>query len=205
MKNKSLNTMVKVSILGTMAFLIMFLEFPLPIFPSFLKIDISDLPALIGAFAFGPREGVLIELVKNILHLIIKNNTGGIGELANFLIGSLFVYISAYIYKSKKTKIRAGFSLIIGVVVMSLAAGILNYSIFLPLFEKVVGFPIKGMIAIASKINPQIKDLNTYIMWIIIPFNLLKGTIVSFTTLLVYNSISKLLYKENISTENSIK
>lgn len=197
--------MVKISVLGVMAFLIMFIEFPLPIFPSFLKIDISDLPALIGAFAFGPIEGVLVELVKNILHLIIKNGTGGVGELANFMIGSVLVYVSGYIYKYKKTKKRAFVSLIVGAIVMSLAAGVLNYSIFLPLFEKVVGFPIQAMVGIASKINPQVKDLNTYIIWAIIPFNLIKGVIVSFITLLVYKSISPVLNKENMTIENSIR
>lgn len=104
MKSSKLNKLVKISVLGTIGFLLMFIEIPIPIFPEFLKIDISDIPALVGGFALGPVAGILIEFMKNILHGIFKGSTVFVGEIANFLVGSVLVGISAYIYKRDKTK-----------------------------------------------------------------------------------------------------
>lgn len=104
MKSSKLNKLVKISVLGTIGFLLMFIEIPIPIFPDFLQIDISDIPALVGGFALGPVAGILIEFMKNILHSIFKGNTVFVGEIANFLVGSVLVGISAYIYKRDKTK-----------------------------------------------------------------------------------------------------
>ncbi len=101
MKNSKLNKLVKISVLGTIGFLLMFIEIPIPIFPEFLKIDISDIPALVGGFALGPVAGILIEFMKNILHGIFKGSTVFVGEIANFLVGSVLVGISAYIYKKR--------------------------------------------------------------------------------------------------------
>ena len=173
----------------------MFIEFPLPIFPSFLKVDISDLPALIGAFALGPVPGVAIELLKNILHLIFRNDSMGVGELANFLVGAILAFTSGMIYKRSKTKKNALMSVIVGAIAMSIGAAILNYFVFLPLYETVLHFPIKAVVAMGSAINPNIKNLNTLIIWAIIPFNLFKAAIVGIITLLMYKKISPILHK----------
>src|SRR3712207_5489248 len=100
MRHNNLNKMIKISLLSVMAFILMFFEVSMPIFPNFLKIDISDLPALLGSFALGPLEGVGIELFKNILHVIFKGTqTGLVGEFANFIVGAVFVLIAGYIYR----------------------------------------------------------------------------------------------------------
>ncbi len=124
MKNSKLNKLVKISVLGTIGFLLMFIEIPIPIFPEFLKIDISDIPALVGGFALGPVAGILIEFMKNILHGIFKGSTVFVGEIANFLVGSVLVGISAYIYKKDKTKKGAIVGLTIGTICMSIVAGL---------------------------------------------------------------------------------
>lgn len=196
MRDKRLNKLIKVSLLSAIAFLlIMFIEFPLPIFPSFLKVDISDLPALIGAFALGPVAGVAIELLKNILHLIFKNDSMGVGELANFLVGSILVFTSGIIYKRSKTKKNALISVVFGAIAMTIGAAILNYFLFLPLYETVLHFPIKDVVAVGNAINPNIKSLNTFIVWAIIPFNLIKAVIVGAITLLMYKRISPILHR----------
>jgi riboflavin transporter len=195
MKDQRLNKLIKISLLGAIAFLLMFIEFALPIFPNFLKVDISDLPALIGAFALGPVAGVTIEFLKNILHLVFKNNTMGVGELANFLVGAILVFTSGIIYKRNKTKNNALISVIIGTIAMTIGAAILNYFVFLPLYETVLHFPIKAVVGMGTAINPNIKNLNTFIIWAIIPFNLLKAIIVSVITLLMYKRISPILHK----------
>lgn len=195
MKDQRLNKLIKVSLLSAIAFLLMFIEFPLPIFPAFLKVDISDLPALIGAFALGPVPGVSIEFLKNILHLIFRNDSMGVGELANFLVGAILVFTSGVIYKRSKTKRNAFISVLVGAIAMSIGAAILNYFVFLPLYETVLHFPIKAVVAMGTAINPSIKNLNTLIIWAIIPFNLFKALIVGGITLLMYKRISPILHK----------
>ncbi|EDU37964.1 ECF transporter S component [Clostridium sporogenes] len=196
MKNSKLNKLVKISVLATIGFLLMFIEIPIPIFPDFLQIDISDIPALVGGFALGPVAGILIEFMKNILHSIFKGSTVFVGEFANFLVGSVLVGVSSYIYKRDKTKKGALVGLAIGTICMSLVAGLFNYYVLLPLYEKALNFPIKAIVAIGNKLNPKIVDLKSFIFWSIIPFNLLKGAIVSLITSVIYKSVSPILHEE---------
>jgi riboflavin transporter FmnP len=105
MRDEKLVKLIKISLLSVMAFLLMYIELPIPIFPEFLKIDISDLPALIGAFALGPIAGVIIELFKNILHGMLAGKTA-VGELANFLVGGCLVYVAGYVYRLEKAKME---------------------------------------------------------------------------------------------------
>ena len=141
MRDEKLVKLIKISLLSVMAFLLMYIELPIPIFPDFLKIDISDLPALLGAFALGPIAGVIIELFKNILHGMLAGKTAFVGELANFLVGSCLVLVSGYIYKAKKSKGGAIVALLIGVIVMSIFAGILNYFVILTVIRKSIRIP----------------------------------------------------------------
>ncbi|MBZ9606430.1 ECF transporter S component [Clostridium estertheticum] len=201
MRDEKLVKLIKISLLSVMAFLLMYIELPIPIFPDFLKIDISDLPALLGAFALGPIAGVVIELFKNILHGMLATKTAFVGEVANFLVGSCLVLVSGYIYKTRKSKGGAIAGLLIGVICMSIFAGILNYFVVLPLYEKVLGFPVATVIEMGSKINHNIVDLNSFIIWSIIPFNLLKGMVLSAMTLALYKSVSPILHKENMERE----
>lgn len=201
MRDEKLVKLIKISLLSVMAFLLMYIELPIPIFPDFLKLDISDLPALLGAFALGPIAGVVIELFKNILHGMLATKTAFVGELANFLVGSCLVLVSGYIYEARKSKGGAFAALLIGVICMSIFAGILNYFVVLPLYEKVLGFPVAAVVGMGSKINHNIVDLNSFIIWSIIPFNLFKGIVLSVMTLALYKSVSPILHKENMERE----
>ncbi len=100
----STNSMVKISLLSAISFVLMLFEFPLGIFPEFLKIDLSDLPALIGGFALGPVAGVIIIGIKNVLHFLIKSQTGGVGELANFIVGAALVFPASLVYNHNKSR-----------------------------------------------------------------------------------------------------
>ncbi|WP_102401187.1 ECF transporter S component [Haloimpatiens massiliensis] len=202
MKNSKLNKNIKISLLAVIAFLLMFIEVSIPIFPEFLKIDISDLPALIGTFAFGPIAGVIIEFMKNVLHGLFASTTAFIGEFANFLVGSMMVITAGLIYNRKKDKKCAVIALIAGTLVMSLGAAIVNLLVLLPMYEKVLGFPISSVIGMSSKVNPKVINLGTLIIWAIIPFNLIKGAIVCVMTRLVYKSVSPILHKEQIKIAN---
>lgn len=195
MNNKRLSKLIKISILSAMGLLLMFIEFPLPIFPEFLKIDFSDVPAILGTFALGPFAGMLIELLKNLLHLLLLSKTGGIGELANFIVGAAFVMSAGFVYKRNKSRVGALIALFVGIVVSSIVASIGNYYVFLPLYESVLGFPMEAIVGMGKAINPSIKDLNTFIAYSILPFNLLKGLIISLITFLSYKKLSPILHK----------
>jgi riboflavin transporter len=198
MRDEKLLKLIKISLLSVMAFLLMYIELPLPIFPTFLKIDISDLPALLGAFALGPIAGVVIEFFKNILHATLAGKADLVGELANFLVGSCLVLVAGYIYKVRKSKGGAVIALLIGTMIMSVFAGLLNYFIVLPLYVKLSGYTIEGVVQMGTMINHNITDLKSLIILSIIPFNLFKGIVISAMTLALYKSVSPILHKEHI-------
>lgn len=149
--------------------------------------DLSDLPALIGAFAYGPVSGVLIELVKNALQLL-TSSTGGIGELANFIMGSSFVVAAGLIYKHHKTKKTAILACLIASVIMGVVATVVNYFILLPVFEAFM--PLDQLIASFSKFMPFIKTKLDVVLFNAFPFNLLKGIGISIVTMLLYKRLT---------------
>jgi len=203
MKQSNLNSMIKISLLAVMAFVLMFMDMALPIFPSFLKIDLSDLPALLGAFALGPVAGIIIELFKNVLILMFKGTqTGFVGEIANFIVGSLLVGTAGTIYKLNKSRKTAIIGLITGTIVMSVVASVLNYTVLLPLYAKVYKAPIDAFVSMGTAINPAIKDLKSFVLLSILPFNLLKCIVVSAITIPVYKRVSPILHKEDAVGEN---
>ncbi|WP_055669420.1 ECF transporter S component [Desnuesiella massiliensis] len=200
----NLNKQIKLALLAAMAFLLMLFEIQVPIFPSFLKIDLSDLPALIGAFAFGPVEGIIIEFFKNLLFVVFKGTqTALVGEIANFFIGGLLVSTSALIYNINKTRKNAIIGLISGTIVMSLVAGLLNYFVLVPVYAKAFGAPVSAIVGMGSKINSNIKDLSSLVILSIVPFNILKGFVVSIVTLGIYKSVSPIIHKEAFMSKQS--
>lgn len=178
------------AVLSAISFVLAFFEFPVPLSPSFARMDLSDLPALIGAFAYGPMSGILIELVKNALQLL-TSSTGGIGELANFIIGSSFVVTAGLIYKSHKTKKTAMIACLIASVTMGIVASIVNYFILLPVFEAFM--PLDQLIASFGEFIPFIKTKLDIVLFNAFPFNVLKGIGISIVTMLLYKRLSPIL------------
>ena len=188
--------MVKIAVLGVIGMVLMFFDIPAFFAPGFLKIDLADLPALIGAFAMGPMAGVIVQLVKNLLSIFIEGTTtGGIGELSNFIVGSTFVYVAGFIYYKKKTLKTAVVGLILGVLAMTILATLSNYYVVFPLYAKIFGWPMEKIIGMGSAVNKFVIDYKSLILFAVVPFNLVKGTIVSIVTLLVYKKISPILHK----------
>ena len=178
------------SVLSAIAFVLAFFEFPVPLSPSFARMDLSDLPALIGAFAYGPVSGVLIELVKNALQLL-TSSTGGIGELANFIMGSSFVVAAGLIYKHHITKKTAILACLISSVIMGVVATVVNYFILLPVFEAFM--PLDQLIASFDEFIPFIKTKLDVVLFNAFPFNLLKGIGISIVTMLLYKRLTPIL------------
>lgn len=191
-KKLSVSKMTKIAMLSVLAFVIMQLELMIPIFPSFLKLDMSDLPALIGAFAMGPMAGVAIEAVKNILHLL-QTSTGGVGELANFAIGSAIVIPSAIIYAKNKSKKSAVIGLLVGTLSMAIVGALANYFVLIPFYTAFM--PIDTIVELGTIVNPSINSVATLVLFGIVPFNLFKGLVLSALTLVLYKRISPVLHK----------
>ncbi len=178
------------AVLSAISFVLAFFEFPVPLSPSFARMDLSDLPALIGAFAYGPISGILIELVKNALQFL-TSSTGGIGELANFIMGSSFVVTAGLIYKLHKTKRTALIACLVASVVMGITAAIVNYFILLPVFEAFM--PLDQLIASFGEFIPFIKTKLDVVLFNAFPFNLLKGIGISIVTMLLYKRLTPIL------------
>lgn len=187
------NLLTKTALLSVIAYILMLLDFPLFFFPGFLKIDLSDLPALLGAFALGPVAGVIIELIKNVLHGITATHTGGVGEVANFIVGCAWVLPAAIIYRKNKSKKNAVIGMLAGVVVMSLVAAVTNYYILIPFYEKIM--PLEAIIQMSAAANALITDMKTLVLYGVIPFNIFKGVIISVITIIVYKKLSPILHR----------
>ena len=186
----SVRTISMTAMLSAVAYLLAFVEFPVPLSPSFARMDLSDLPALIGAFAFGPFSGLLIELVKNALQLM-TTSTGGIGEIANFLMGASYVVTAGVIYKHHKTKKTALLACIAASFVMGSAAALANYFILLPLFESFM--PLDQLITSFAEFLPFIRTKLDVVLFNAFPFNLLKGLVIGGFTMLTYKRLTPIL------------
>lgn len=192
----------KVGVLSALATAIMILETPLPFTPTFLKLDLSELVVLLGGFALGSIAGILIELIKNLVHVAFTI-TGGVGELANFVVGCAFVVPAAIIYKKNKSVKNAILGLIIGSISMVIVATFVNYFVMIPLYTKIFAEQfnitseesLKGVIAEGTKNNSGIVDLKTLITFGIVPFNLIKVTVISLLTFVTYKKVSPILHK----------
>lgn len=182
---------------GAAAVVLMFFDIPLPFAPSFYKIDLSEVPVLIGAFAMGPLAGAAIELIKILLNLVMKGSTtAGVGEVANFLIGCAYVMPAAWIYKTQKTKKNAMIGMAVGTVFLAAAGGLLNAFVLLPAYAAAFGMPMDALVGMGSAVNKAITSLPTFVLFAVVPFNIIKGVVVSLVTMLLYKHISRLLKGE---------
>ncbi|MGO1820229.1 MAG: ECF transporter S component, partial [Senegalia sp. (in: firmicutes)] len=158
--------------------------------------DFSDIPALIGAFALGPMTGVVIELIKNVLNLALEGTTtAGVGELANFIVGSLFVFTAASIYEKGKSFKSAIIGLIAGTLVMTVVAAVANYFFLLPFYSKLYGLPIDSFVEMGAVLNKYVVDVKSLVIFAITPFNIVKGILISAITIPLYKRISPILHK----------
>lgn len=194
---KNTRAIAACGILGAIGFILMVLEFPLPfLIPEFIKFDISELPALIASFAFGPLYGVIVCLIKNLLHLFITS-TGGIGELSNFILGAIFVIPAGFIYKHKKDRNGALIGCTLGSFLMATISVFTNYFLVYPAFATVLGFPIPAIVSAYSSLLPSANSLFKALVIFNLPFNFMKGFIVTGICFLIYKKISYILKTKN--------
>ena len=182
------------AILTALAVLLMYLEIPLPFMPVFLKFDFSELPVLIGTFSLGPVWGIVIELLKNLIHLPVTQ-TQGIGELSNFITGVIYVCTAGLVYTRFRSKKGAAISMAVATLALAAIAVPVNAFITLPLYGTVMGFPLEAIIGMCTEVNPLVKDKLSLLLAVFVPFNLFKGIVVGTITFFVYKPISKLIHK----------
>ena len=194
---KKTEFLVKVAMLGAVATVLMLIEFPLPfIAPPFYELDFSEVPVLIGTFAMGPLAGVLIELIKVLLNLAINGTiTAGVGELANFVVGCAFIIPAGFIYKHKKTKLTALIGLIVGTLSMAVISLPVNAYVMIPAYTTLAGFKAEMIIGMGSAIFPFIDSFIKLALFCAVPFNLIKGVLISVITFIFYKPIQPLLKK----------
>lgn len=190
----NIRTMVQIGMLGAVSVVLMMFEFPLWFAPGFYKIDLSEVPVLIGTFAMGPVAGVMIELIKVILHLLLKGSTtAGLGDAANFLIGCSLILPAGIIYKRIKTRKGALIGMATGTLILITIGSFLNAFVLLPVYAKAFGLPMETLVGMGSAVNPAITNVTTFILLAVAPFNLLKGVVVSVITYGLYKYVSPIL------------
>ena len=183
-----------VGLFAAVSAVLMVLEVPVPFAPPFYKIDLSELPILIITFAFGPVAGVMTEFIKILLKLIMKStSTAFVGELANFSVGCTLILPAGIIYLSRKTKRMALIACVAGTLCMTLFGSAFNAVYLLPKFAQLFGMPLEAIVGMGTKINPSITSVETMALFAVAPLNLLKGTIDTVLTILLYKRLSPIL------------
>lgn len=187
--------LVLTAMFGAMAFILMYFEFPLPfVAPEFYKLDLSEVPVLIGTFAMGPVAGVCIELLKILLKLLFKGtNTAYVGDVANFLIGCGLLIPAGIIYQRKKTKQTALLGMAAGVVVMAAAGCVLNALVLLPWYAENFFGGMEPILAAGAAVRAGIKDVWSFAVLAVLPFNLIKGVLTGILTFLLYKRIGRVI------------
>ena len=174
----------------------MLIEIPLPFAPPFYKIDLSELPIMICTFYLGPVAGVTAELIKVLVKLLLKGTTTAfVGDFANFAVGCSFVLPASLVYHARPGKKSALVGLIVGTLCMTVFGSAFNAIYLLPKFAALYGMPLEAIVGMGTKVNAHITSVSTLVLFAVVPFNLLKGVIVSALTFLLYKRISPLLHK----------
>lgn len=191
MKKNNIRGLTVSAIMGALSFVIMLLAFSIPIVPSFIEFDFSELPALITSFAFGPLYGVLVCLIKNLLHLFITK-TMAVGEISNFLLGAIFVYVAGVVYKHKKNRAGALIGAFSGSAIMAIVSVFTNYYIVYPIYA-ILFMPKEAILGAYKAILPTVNNLWQALIIFNVPFNMVKGFTVSLVCFVIYKKLSPIL------------
>ncbi len=199
----------KITMIGLFAALAMILHiFDFPVLflaPGFYKLDFSEIPALVGTFAFGPVAGVMIEFCKILLKLVVKGtSTAFVGDLANFVIGCSLVLPASIIYMFRKTRRNAVVACLAGSVVMTVFGTAFNGVYLLPAFSRLFGMPMEAIIAAGAEINGNINNVTSFVCFAVAPINLIKSVAASAVTLVIYKPLSPILKKAHVPAGRQI-
>lgn len=193
--SKTLTRKIAISaMLAAIGVILQMLEIPLPFIPSFIKLDFSDLPGFIGAFVCGPLAGVLITLIRNVIH-IFMGSSAGIGELSNFILSASFVLTAGLIYKKMPNIKGVLVGGVAGAVIMGIVSFPVNNFIIYPLYYSVMGFPQEAILQMYQAIRPSTKSIAEALIVFNVPFTIAKGLISVIITSVIYKPLEKLIKK----------
>lgn len=193
--SKTLTRKIAISaMLAAIGVILQMLEIPLPFIPNFIKLDFSDLPGFIGAFVCGPLAGVLITLIRNVIH-IFMGSSAGIGELSNFILSASFVLTAGLIYKKMPNIKGVLIGGIAGAVIMGIVSFPVNNFIIYPLYYSVMGFPQEAILQMYQAIRPSTKSIAEALIVFNVPFTIAKGLISVIITSIIYKPLEKLIKK----------
>ena len=195
MKTKNhIRELTVTAMLSAVGFVLMMIDFSLPMFiPYFVKMDVSELPALLASFSLGPVYGVAVCLVKNILAAIFHGSTGGIGEVCNFLLGAAFTATAGLIYKYRKSRKTAAIGALVGAVVMALVSVPVNYFITYPVYAQMFG-GMDLILGAYQELNPNADSLLFCLVMFNMPFTFVKGVLDAVICFLIYKPLSPILH-----------
>lgn len=182
--------MVMTAVLSALSSVLMFFSFNVPLMPSFIKLDLSELPALIAAFSMGPVNGAIVCLIKNLVNLLFST-TGGVGELSNFLLGVFFVVPAGLIYRVRPKLSGAIVGSIVGAALMAVLSVFSNYYVVYPIYTAFL--PMEAIIGMYQAINPKADTLWKCLLMFNMPFTFVKGMISAVITIAVYQKIAPLI------------
>lgn len=172
--------LITISMLSAVAFILMFIKFPLPFLPPYLTLDFSDVPALLATFTLGPIAGIIVEFIKNLLNFLF-NIGDPIGPLANFLAATSFILTAFYVAKNKNNAKSLVTGLAVATLIMTLVLSILNYFVLLPLYDMIMN------------LSDVFGNLKIIIVSGVIPFNIIKGIVISIIFILLYKRLNSVL------------
>ena len=191
MENLKVRRLTMASILGAMAFILMYFNFGIPFLSPFAEFDGSALPELIGGFILGPVGAVEIISIKLILILILKGTSSMFtGEIQNFLLSVSYVLPAVLYYRNHKTKKGAIIGIVLGSIISVITAIFTNIYIIFPFYIRLYGMSWDSIVSMCSAVNPWIKDIPTMIAFSIVPFNVISRTATSIITVMVYKKVS---------------
>lgn len=185
-------TLAATAMLGAIGFILMFLELSVPVMPAFIKLDFSELPALLAAFAYGPVSGTMVCLLKNVLHVFLGGSSNGVGELSNFLMGCCYVIPAGLIYRRVKSRRGALLASVSGCIASAAMSLPINYFLIYPLYGKMM--PMDAILGLYQALDPTCNGLFDALLRFNAPFTLAKNALVCVLVFLIYKKLSPLLH-----------
>lgn len=192
------------AMLTAIAVVLQYIEVSVPLVPSFLKLDFSDIPELIGSFVISPVYGVIICFLKNLIHLPMTSSVA-VGELSNFILGAVFVFVAGMIYKHNKTKKNAAVASVVGAIAMAVLSVVTNYFVVYPVYAQLwAGGDMQVILNMYKAILPASDTLLKSLVIFNLPFTFVKGIVVAIVTMMIYKPLSKLIVRMNNSFSKKV-